>query len=198
MHELDAIPWVSNWRTVGDYRDLDAVVLSLWVDYVAATYVHRSLAFRIPRFDEDGVHSSYWWGDWPGRDDFDRTYAEAPSLRPPEVVELIGRVREALPHTAQLVVMNLPEVEARETSGTHGQAARFAEINRHVDAYVATADVGLVDLRARVRSSSDLGGDGVVTHYARRVYADLAGDIGAALRRQSSSGHLLGPVTSRD
>ena len=181
-HELDTVPWVSNWRTVADYRDLDAVVLSLWVDYVASTYVHRSLGFRIPRFDRDGEHAPYWWGGWTGQEDFDRTYAEAAPLRPPEVVELIVRVRSSLPQTSQLVVMNLPEVEARETSGAHGQAARFAEINRHVDAYVASADVGLVDLRPRVRSRLDLGGDGVVTHYSRRVYADLASDIGAALR----------------
>jgi hypothetical protein len=190
-HELDAVPWVSNWRMVADVGEFDAVVLSLWVDYVTSTYTHRSLGFRIPRFDFDGEHAPYWWGDWPGSDDFDRTYAETRPLRGSEVVDLIARMRDALPRTTRLVVMNLPEVQAWGTPGADEHVERFADINRHLDAYVASADVAVVDLRTRVRSRLDLGGDGVVTHYARSVYADLAGDIGAALHGPGFSGRVL-------
>lgn len=106
-----------------------------------------------------------------------------PRADPDEIVSLLSAFRGSISDT-NLIVINSPEVALPPgIVQRDDQHLRSRAINDRLDEYVARSDVQLIDLREHVQAPADLAGDGLLTHYARHVYAGIADDVAAALNQ---------------
>src|SRR6266568_2714685 len=162
---LDGVPWLSNWRPPAPLDAFDVVVLSLWVDYQTAYFRRRGTGLRIPSSPQADPDVQI---DLPG-------YEAADRLTPAEIAGLVVSLRQTLPETCRLVVLNgaevQPDVCAMNASDQH---ERNCAINREVDQLAGIGVVDLVDVRHVVVDRTHLADDGLLTHYSRPAYARLA------------------------
>jgi FkbH-like protein len=165
--DLDQVPGLANWRPPS-LDKADVVVLSLWVEMASTRLRHRDGGWIIPWLPAqsppvlagDAVLSL-------GSDQFE----DIGALPVAEVASRTAALAASLRDGAVLAVMNLPEV------GADQGAARARSLNRALDDLAAEGTIHLIDVRAAVPTTDHLAGDGIATHYARPVYAQLAAEI---------------------
>lgn len=172
-------------------QQFDSVVYSALMDFTQGLYRYQDTDFVVP-FGEypidatkavnqevymtrlSGVGYNRDFFDW-----FDENFHFEGMVSPDTVASNIRWLREVLPDTVQLIIINGAEVES-PSEAEQDRHQHHADCNRALDKLISEVPgIQLCDVRQVVTSTSDLTNN--LRHYSRRSYFEISSRLSSLL-----------------